>query len=100
MLIQNSSRFLEDYENYQKRIVQITDEKTKEELTSALIKLKEHIQYIDRSHEQIFFTGKISTEDIAANRAEVTKFKKFLDERLHDWEQRQYLRPELRPNGE
>ena len=45
MLIQNSPRFIEDYENYQKRISQITDETVKNQLTDILVKLKEHIQY-------------------------------------------------------
>jgi hypothetical protein len=100
MLIQNCPRFIEDFENYQKRIAQVTDENLKNDLTSTLVKLKEHIQYIDRSHEQIFFSGKIPTDEIAENRNEVAKYKKFLDSRLLDWEQRQYLKPALHPNEE
>jgi hypothetical protein len=100
MLIQNSPRFIEDYENYQKRISQVTDENLKNQLTDTLVKLKEHIQYIDRSHEQIFFTGKIPTDEIAENRNQVADYKKQLDSRLLAWEQERFLKPGLHPNVE
>jgi aspartyl/asparaginyl beta-hydroxylase (cupin superfamily) len=100
MLIQNSPRFIEDYENYQKRISQVTDENLKNQLTDTLVKLKEHIQYIDRSHEQIFFTGKIPTDEIAENRNQVADYKKQLDSRLLAWEQERFLKPGLHPNAE
>ena len=100
MLIQNSQRFIEDYENYQKRISQITDENLKNQLTDTFVKLKEHIQYIDRTHEQIFFTGKIATDEIAENRNQVAEYKKQLDSRLLAWDQERFLKPELHPNAE
>ena len=100
MLIQNSPRFIEDYENYQKRISQVTDENLKNQLTDTLVKLKEHIQYIDRSHEQIFFTGKIPTDEIAENRNQVADYKKQLDSRLLAWEQERFIKPGLHPNVE
>jgi hypothetical protein len=97
--IQDNPIFLEDYKNYQKRIGKVTDENIQKTLTDTLVKMKEHVQYIDRCHEQVFITGKMPSE-ISDLRQEVARFKKTLDEKLHDWEKTQYLKPALHPNEE
>ncbi len=97
--IASSSRFTEDYKKYQQRILAVTDENLQKELTDLLLKLREQVQYLDRGHEQILFTGKIPSE-VNDHREGVLRFKKSLDTRLSAWEQSQHVKPALRPNVE
>lgn len=97
--IASSNRFTEDYKRYQQRILAVKDESLQKELTDLLVKLKEQVQYLDRSHEQILFTKKIPG-DVADHREGVIRYKKALDTRLSAWEQSQQITPALRPNEE
>lgn len=90
--LSNSQRFVEDYKNYQKRILEVSDPELQKELTSTLLKLREKIQFVDRSHEQVFITGRIPT-DISDLRTEVIKFKQSLDTKLSAWEKAQANKP-------
>ena len=83
--IQTSKRFTEDYQQYQERIKKITDSKVQLELTNLLVKLKEQVTYIDRSHDSMFITGRVS-EDLADLRANLIAIKKNLDTKLARWE--------------
>ena len=98
--LSNNPKFVEDYKNYQKRISAVTDENLKKDLIDALIKLREHIQYVDRSHEQILFTGHVPNSEISELRTSVARYKKILDNKLQAWERAQTIKPELRPNEE
>lgn len=97
--IANSNRFTEDYKRYQQRILAVTDENLQKELTGLLVKMREQVQYLDRSHEQILFTGKVPS-DVSDHREGVIRYKKSLDHRLEAWEKAQLIKPALRPNEE
>lgn len=92
--LQNSQRFLNDYKNYQEKILKVTDNDLNKELTALLIKLKETVMYIDRSHEQIFITGRIS-EDISDLKSNIINIKKTLDQKLLLWNHKNF-KPEPR----
>jgi hypothetical protein len=98
--LQNSKVFLDDYKNYQNKISKIEDPNLQKELESLLIKLKEQVTYIDRTHDQMFITGRISNE-ISDFRSEIINIKKVLDKKITAWQSSQTLiKPELRPNAE
>jgi hypothetical protein len=83
--IQNSQRFKDDYKNYQERIIKISEPTAQKELTDLLIKLKEQAIYIDRSHDSMLITGRISS-DVSDLRSNLMSIKKSLDQKLVHWE--------------
>lgn len=95
--LQANSRFTEDYKTYQQRILAVKDANLQKELTDLLLKLREQVQYVDRSHEQIFITGRVPV-DVADHRAGVIRYKKTLDTRLSAYEKAQMVKPGPHPN--
>jgi len=83
--IQNSQRFIDDYKNYQERIIKISNQSAQQELTDLLVKLKEQVSYIDRSHDSMMITGRISSE-VSDLRSNLITIKKSLDQKLVHWE--------------
>ena len=86
--IQNSQRFKDDYKNYQERIIKISEPVAQKELTDLLVKLKEQAVYIDRSHDSMLITGRISS-DVSDLRSNLITIKKTLDQKLVHWERTQ-----------
>ena len=86
--IQNSQRFKDDYKNYQERIIKISEPAAQKELTDLLVKLKEQAVYIDRSHDSMLITGRISS-DVSDLRSNLMTIKKTLDQKLVHWERTQ-----------
>lgn len=97
--LQDNPKFIAEYTSYQKRISAVTDEKLQQDLLQTLIKLRDHVQFLDRSHEQVFLTGRLPTE-ISELRGDLLKYRKTLDQKLENWERRQYIKPEPLPNEE
>ncbi len=97
--LQDNPKFIAEYTGYQKRIAAITDQKLQQDLLQSLLKLKEHVQFLDRSHEQVFLTGRLPTE-ISDLRSDLLRHRKILDQKLQNWERRQYVTPAPRPNEE
>lgn len=83
--LQTSQRFLDDYRQYQERIKKVTDSKIQTELTKLLVELKEQVTYVDRSHESMFITGRVTSE-ITDLRSTIITIKKNLDQKLSRWE--------------
>ena len=83
--IQNSQRFKDDYKNYQERIIKISNSLAQKELTDLLVKLKEQVTYIDRSHDSMLITGRINSE-VSDLRSNLITIKKSLDQKLVHWE--------------
>ena len=83
--IQNSQRFKDDYKNYQERIIKISEPTAQKELTDLLVKLREQAIYIDRSHDSMMITGRISS-DVSDLRSNLITIKKSLDQKLAHWE--------------
>jgi hypothetical protein len=96
--LQSNKKFIDDYKNYQKRINEVTDPNLQRKMTDLLLQLKEQVSYIDRSHQQMFVTGRISTE-ISELRANLITIKKDLDQKLHDWDKSKF-RPAPLPSVE
>ena len=99
--IQNSPRFKEDYNNFQKQINGIDEnDPLKKELTDALAQLKSNVGFIDRCHEQMFINGKISSE-VSELREEVAKLKTLLEQKLASYNRlHPAITPEPHPNVE
>ena len=97
--LQSSSRFINDYKDYQRRISLVTDENLKKELTEFLLKLRDQVGFLDRQHEQVFYTGRIPS-DVGDIRADIVKYKTVLDQKLKAWEMAQLVKPAPRPNAE
>lgn len=83
--IQTSKQFVEDYKQYQERILKISDLPIQKELAGILVQLKEQVSYIDRSHESMFITGRINS-DVSDLRSNLITIKKNLDQKLTHWE--------------
>jgi len=86
--LQHSDRFQTDYKAYQAKITNVTDPTLQKELITLLVKLKEQVGFLDRSHEQIFLSGKMPS-DVSDLRSNVSRYKKSLDQKLADWDHRQ-----------
>ena len=99
--IQNSQRFKEDYNNFQRQINEINnDEELKKELTDALVQLKNNVGYIDRCHDQMFINGKISSE-VSELREEVARLKTLLEQKLASYQRlHSAITPAPHPNVE
>ncbi len=98
--IQNSQRFIEDYNNFQKKISEINDnDYLKRELTDALSQLKNNVIYIDRCHDQMMINARISPE-VSEIREEIIKLKSLLEQKLSVYQRSKNIKPELRPNEE
>jgi|LauGreDrversion4_2_1035121.scaffolds.fasta_scaffold77973_2 hypothetical protein len=98
--IQNSQRFIEDYNNFQKKISEIDDnDYLKRELTDALSQLKNNVIYIDRCHDQMMINARISPE-VSEIREEIIKLKSLLEQKLSVYQRSKNIKPELRPNEE
>jgi len=85
--LQNNPRFVEEYTSYQKRIAAVTDTRLQEDLTKMLVQLREQVRFIDRTHEQVYMTGRIPNE-VSDLRNDLIKHRKTLDQKLRDWESR------------
>jgi hypothetical protein len=96
--LQNSKKFLDDFAQYQERIKKIDDTELKNQLTGLLVKLKEQVIYIDRSHESLLLTGRIS-DDVNDQRTNLAAIKKSLDQKLSMYE-RSKIMPAPLPNVE
>ena len=98
--IQNSQRFIEDYNNFQKKISEIDDnDYLKRELTDALSQLKNNVIYIDRCHDQMMINARVSPE-VSEIREEIIKIKSLLEQKLSVYQRSKSIKPELRPNEE
>jgi hypothetical protein len=98
--IQNSQRFIDDYNNFQKKISEIDDnDYLKRELTDALSQLKNNVIYIDRCHDQMMINARISPE-VSEIREEIIKIKSLLEQKLSVYQRSKNVKPELRPNEE
>lgn len=98
--IQNSQRFVEDYNNFQKQINEIDDnDYLKKELTDKLSQLKNNVIYIDRCHDQMMINARISPE-VSEIREEIIKIKSLLEQKLSVYQRNKPIKPELRPNEE
>jgi len=98
--LQNNKAFIADYAKYQNKISLITDESLKFELTKLLEDLKKQVGYIDLGHQQMFVSGRISTE-ISEIRSVIISIKKTLDEKISFWERSKYIvKPAPLPNEE
>lgn len=97
--LQDNPKFIAEYTSYQKRIAAVTDDRLQKEMLQSLLKLREHVQYLDRSHEQVFLTGRLPTE-ISDLRGDLLKYRKTLDQKLQNWERRQFVTPAPHPNEE
>jgi hypothetical protein len=85
--LQDNPRFVAEYADYKKRILAITDQRLQDELTKLLVQLKEQVRFIDRTHEQVYMTGRIPGE-VSDLRNDLIKHRKTLDQKLRDWESR------------
>lgn len=83
----NSDKFKEDYKNLQKRIADIPEKSIQDELFDHLKKLKENVGFIDRCHEQMLISGKISSE-ISDIREKISFHRKALEQRLSHFEKK------------
>lgn len=83
----NSDRFKEDYKNLQKRIADIPEKSIQDELFDHLKKLKDNVGFIDRCHEQMLISGKISSE-ISDIREKISFHRKALEQRLSHFEKK------------
>jgi hypothetical protein len=83
----NSDKFKEDYKNLQKRIADIPEKSIQDELFDHLKKLKENVGFIDRGHEQMLISGKISSE-ISDIREKISFHRKTLEQRLSHFEKK------------
>ncbi len=98
--IQNSQRFIEDYNNFQKKISEIDDnDYLKRELTDALSQLKNNVIYIDRCHDQMMINARISPE-VSEIREEKIKLKSLLEQKTSVYQRSKNIKPELCPNEE
>lgn len=83
----NSNKFKEDYKDLQKRIAEIKSDSAQAELFDHLKKLKDNVGYIDRCHEQMLISGKISTE-ISEIREKISHHRRVLEQRLAQYEKK------------
>ncbi len=97
--LSNSSRFVEDYKNLQKRIAEVSDTDLQHQLTQVLLKIKDLVGFIDRAHEQMFISGQ-APSDTKEFRESIAKQRKILENKLVEFEKRQAITPALRSNEE
>lgn len=97
--LSNSSRFVEDYKNLQKRIAAVNDAGLQRQLTEGLLKIKELVGFIDRAHEQMFISGQ-APSDTKEFRESISKQRKILENKLVEFEKRQTVTPALHSNEE
>lgn len=97
--LSNSQRFVDDYKNLQTRIAAVDDMDLQKQLTANLLKLKELVGYIDRTHEQMFITGQ-APSDTKEFRESIAKQRKILEDKLSHYAQRKKTTPELHSNEE
>lgn len=83
----NSTKFKEDYKDLQRRIAEIKLDSAQAELFDHLKKLKDNVGYIDRCHEQMLISGKISTE-ISEIREKISHHRRVLEQRLAQYEKK------------
>lgn len=76
-----SPKFVEDYKKLQTRIESVVNENIKNELYGLLKELRNQVGYIDRCHEQMMISGKISSE-LSEIREEVSRVRKALENKL------------------
>lgn len=86
--IQDSKKFKDDYKRLQERIRAVSDVNLQRNLTETLLELRENIVYLDRHHEQMFISHRLPA-DVAETRANISRCRKSLEDRLSTWESKQ-----------
>ena len=97
--LSNSSRFVEDYKNLQKRIAAVNDADLQRQLTEGLLKIKDLVGFIDRAHEQMFISGQ-APSDTKEFRESISKQRKSLENKLVEFEKRRAVTPVPLPSEE
>ena len=97
--LSNSSRFVEDYKNLQKRIAAVNDADLPRQLTEGLLKIKDLVGFIDRAHEQMFISGQ-APSDTKEFRESISKQRKILENKLVEFEKRRAVTPVPLPSEE
>ena len=97
--LSNSSRFVEDYKNLQKRSAAVNDADLQRQLTEGLLKIKDLVGFIDRAHEQMFISGQ-APSDTKEFRESISKQRKILENKLVEFEKRRAVTPVPLPSEE
>ena len=97
--LSNSSRFVEDYKNLQKRIAAVNDADLQRQLTEGLLKRKDLVGFIDRAHEQMYISGQ-APSDTKEFRESISKQRKILENKLVEFEKRRAVTPVPLPSEE
>lgn len=81
MKLRDNPKFKEDYNRYQKQILEIEDENLRIELTDLLLMLSREVSAIDMHHDTLLINGRMPS-GISDSRESLTSIKKKLDARL------------------
>lgn len=79
--IQNSEKFVSEYKDFQRRILEVTDQSLQSELTKNLLAIKEAVSMIDRHHENMM-TGMPLPGDMKDLREKIASSRKFILSKL------------------
>lgn len=83
--LQNNPRFINEYRDFQKRILNVDNENLRNDLTRLLIELKNHVSEIDLHHESMLMAGRMPG-DITESRTAIQKCRKAIQDRLTAYE--------------
>jgi hypothetical protein len=81
MKLRDNPIFKEDYNRYQKQILEISDEQLKTELTDLLLMLSREVSAIDMHHETLLVNGRMPSS-LSDSRSSLASIKKKLDAKL------------------
>ena len=81
MKLRDNPIFKEDYNRYQKQILEISDEHLKTELTDLLLMLSREVSAIDMHHETLLVNGRMPSS-LSDSRSSLASIKKKLDAKL------------------
>lgn len=81
MKLRDNPKFKEDYNNYQKQILAVTDDKLRMELTELLSDFSREVAAIDMHHDTLLINGRMPS-GISDSRSNLASIKKKLDARL------------------
>lgn len=81
MKLKTHPKFLEDYNNYQKKILSVENEEVRSELSNLLNQFAQEVSAIDMHHDTLLINGRMPS-GISESRSNLALIKKKLDARL------------------
>lgn len=85
-MLTTNERFKKEYQDFASKILNISDDRIKNEMKQLLNQLVIEAKSIDNQHAELFKGSKLASESVSTHRQSLTKIRQQLVKKLNDCE--------------